>query len=282
LSSCQVGEPTGQDVTSKSSSGVEEPTPAQPPHRTLDPNDPLFSLEVSDAGEFHNDILRAFDQRRSFASTAPIDEATYQATMVSAVNQVLAARGIPGEVSSDDIRYLAQQGYYVARACGLDPANMREDAPVELVDFLCSSRRISDPEKKALLVGIADARNGVRNPHVRMPTDGSAESPAFVRYQEVAIASRTLWTDLVPVQMPGPGDGRIVDRNYGDAIFRWGFEYFVDAAYAALLPGLAGYILGAYFSGMVHLTFYVMDHPEDGSGGGPGDNSCPCCLCTGP
>lgn len=91
-----------------------EPTPQR--HRLMDSLDPLFGLEVADCGELHNDILRAFDRRHSFADGPAIDEKTYRRIMVDAANDVLSERNIGGRVTLDDLNFLARQGHQVAAA----------------------------------------------------------------------------------------------------------------------------------------------------------------------
>jgi hypothetical protein len=218
---------------------------------------------------------------RPFASEETIHEETYQHLMTASINEVLAERGIAGSVRVEDVAYLAHQGYHVAQACGFDPAEMPKDAHVRLVEFLRSTDRISESERDVLLAFIVEAEAGRPAEISQMPV-ATPESPAFSRYRQVAAASRALWPELVPTETPAPGDGRTTHRNIGEDVFRWGFEYFIDAAYAALIGGLAGYVVGAYYSGMVHLAFIALDRAEGGSGGSAGDPGCPCCLCAGP
>lgn len=252
-------------------------------HRTIDPTDSLFAHAVPDYGELHNDILHAFDRRHRMSKGVLLDEKAYRLIMVDAINEVLANRGIDGTVTLDDITYLAYQGHYVARASGIDLANLPADAHIRLLEFLRRTGRITSEEKVALLALIANPGDG--GPHDNPGSEGNdiMGSPAYTRYRQVAIASRKLWTELSPYEPPAPGQEPIPLKSVGGAVFEWGFQYLIDAGYAAVIGGIAGAIIGAYYSGMVALVF-TLDAPDDGNGGGVGggDYQCPCCLCTGP
>lgn len=259
--------------------------PIVPVHRTLDPNDVLFGQDVTDVGEFHNDVLRAVDRRHKFSSDIPLSEKAYRGFMVEAVNEVLVARGIVGRVTLDDVTFLARQGHHVAAASGFGFAQIPDDAHLRLIEFLQRTGRITPAERDALLMLVHDMASGTSDGTSPIQLDDAPENPIVTRYRHVAVASRALWGELRLHEDASTNRNELLPRS---EILEWGFEQFIDAAYAAVAGGgVVGALIGAYFSGIVWLVLSQlnepspMDLPGSDWGGGGGDG-CPCCLCTGP